>query len=311
MKYYIGIDVGSVSMKGVVIDQNNNIIKSNYLKNHGLTETIKDLIISLEVQGEISGVGITGSGKEFISHIIGGDIVESEIIAHYTGVINLHPKVKTIFDIGGEDSKLIIVDNGNLSNFSMNCDCGGGTGSMIESIGNRMGIKVEDIGDLALKSKEHIIIPSKCGIFAQSSVVSKINKGVPKEDILMGVCRGLIGNYFTMLAKGVKILPPYVFDGATAKNKALVKCFEDELKGKIIVPESPELMGAIGMAIIVKEDFKGKTRFNGFDIKDNSFETETFYAKGCTNECEITRIKKDGQVIGYINNKCEKCIKNG
>ena len=85
---------------------------------------------------------------------------------------------------------------------------------------------------LKITSKTRVIIPSKCGTFAQSSVVSKMNKGVPKDDILMGICRGLVGNYFTMLAKGVKLQSPYIFQGATAKNKALVKCFEEELKNK-------------------------------------------------------------------------------
>lgn len=305
---FIGIDVGSVSIKGVLIDYNEKIIKSFYTKNHGLTESVKEVLHHLTTDKPIKGVGVTGSGKEFIGMVIGADILESEVIAHFTATLKNYPTVKTIFDIGGEDCKLMLVNKGNLINFTMNRDCGGGTGAMIESIANRMGVKIEEVGDLALKSKNNVIIPSKCGIFAQSAVVSKINKGVPKEDILMGVCRGLVGNYFTMLAKGKKLQKPYIFQGATAKNKALIRCFEEELHDKIIVPENPELMGAYGMALITKQDFKGRSKFVGFEIKDMHFDTETFFAKGCTNECEITRILKDKKVVGYLNNKCDKCI---
>lgn len=307
-KYYIGIDCGSVSMKAVVIDDKNNIVKSYYTKNNGLVNTIKDVIKNIKVSKEISGVGITGSGREFLSMLVGGDVTESEIIAHYIATTTLYPNVNTIFDIGGEDSKLMMVRDGHLTSFAMNRDCGGGTGAMIESIAYRMGVSLDKIGDTALESTTEVQIPSKCGIFAQSAVVSKINKGVPNEDILMGVCRGLVGNFFTMLAKGKKLQPPYIFQGATAKNKALVKCFEDELEEKVIVPEHPELMGAIGVAVLTKEDFSGKTKFKGFDIKNKKFETETYYGNKCANSCEITKISEDGKLIGFIGNRCLQCI---
>lgn len=308
MKHYLGIDCGSVSVKGVVIDENKKIIKSYYIKNMGLINTIKDVISNLKVVDKISKVGITGSGKDFISIIIGGDILESEIISHFVATLTLYPNVKTIFDIGGEDSKLIVVNNGNLTTFQMNRDCGGGTGAMIESIANRMNISLEDIGETALKSKIKVLIPSKCGIFAQSAVVSKLNKGVSKEDILMGVCRGLVGNYFTMLAKGIKLAPPFVFQGATAKNKALVKSFEEELHTKIIVPDQPHLMGAYGVALLSLEDKADGTKFKGFDIKDKEFKTETYYGNGCTNKCEISQIFDGDELMGHIGNRCDKCV---
>jgi predicted CoA-substrate-specific enzyme activase len=309
MKYYLGIDCGSVSIKGVVINENNEIIKSHYTKNIGLLNSIKEVLSNLSFDKNINGAGITGSGREFISKIVGGDIIESEIIAHYHATIKLFPEVKTIIDIGGEDCKLMIISNGNLISFQMNRDCGGGTGAMIESIANRMGIRLEDIGDLALQSKTKVSIPSKCGVFAQSAVVSKLNKGIPKEDILMGVCRGLVGNYFTMLAKGVRLSPPFIFQGATAKNKALIRCIEEELREQIIVPPHPELMGAIGMALLIKEEIKTESKFRGFYHINNEFNTKTYYGKMCINECEITEIYENGNYIGTIGNRCEKCIR--
>lgn len=306
---YLGIDIGSISMKGVIIDNDNNIIKKYYTKNHGLIATTKEVVNNLKIDDEIIGVGCTGSGKEFVSLLIGCDILESEIISHYIATITLYPKTNTVMDIGGEDSKLLFIQDGNLTSFSMNQSCGGGTGAMIESIAYRMGIKLDDIGDMALNSKTEVSIASKCGIFAQSDVVSKLNKGVKKEDILMGVCRGLVGNYFAMLAKGKQLKPPYVFQGATAKNKALVKCFEDELKAKIIVPENPEFMGALGVALLTKEEFKDKTKFKGFDNINNEFIIKTIICGGCTNKCEVTFVYDTKKKIGCIGNRCKKCIK--
>lgn len=308
---YLGIDVGSISMKGVIINEKKEIIKSYYTRNVGLMATIKDVIKNLKIDLKIDGCGITGSGKEFISILIGGDVLESEVISHYIATINLHPDVKTIFDVGGEDSKLMIVDDrGNLTSFILNQDCGGGTGSMIELIAQRMSIKTEEIGDVALSSKNRVQISSKCGVFANSTVVSKLNKGVPKEDIMMGVLRGFIGNYFTMLAKGKQLRPPYVFQGATAKNKALVKCFEEELKHEVIVPEHPELMGAYGVALLAMEQVKGESKFKGFDISECEFKSETYYGFNCSNQCEISTIYQDGKMIGTLGNRCEKCLKN-
>lgn len=309
MDYWLGIDCGSVSVKGVIVDKDNSVANSCYVKNSGLIDTVKKVMRGLSTSKKIKGVGITGSGREFISLLVGGDIVESEIIAHYVAAMNFFPDVATIFDVGGEDSKLMVVNEGNLISFQMNRDCGGGTGAMIESIANRMDVPLEQIGPTALKSKTEVIIPSKCGIFAQSAVVSKLNKGVLAEDILMGVCAGLAGNYFTMLAKGQRLRAPYVFQGATAKNQALVKCFEKEVGGKIIVPEKPDLMGAIGAAILAKEELGGETRFKGFDNTESDFSTKTYYGTGCLNKCEITKIFKNQRLIGYIGNRCNRCLK--
>lgn len=188
-------------------------------------------------------------------------------------------------------------------------NCGGGTGAMIESIASRIGVRIEDVGDIALKSKNDISLPSKCGIFCQSAVVSKLNKGLSKEDILMGVCRGLISNYLNVLAKGKVLEPPFVFQGATAQNKALVFCLENELKHQVVIPKHCSYMGAVGMALLALEKNPFKTNFRGFEIANTDFNTKTKMANGCSNQCEITCIYKDDKKIGYIGNRCEKCVK--
>jgi len=256
---YLGIDVGSVSVKGVVLEDG-RVLGRTYLRNRGLVPTLKELILRLPPV-EISGVGITGSGKEVAKTIVGGDYTDSEIIAHVVGCQRQYPEVRTILDIGGEDSKLMIIQDGRLADFRMNQICGAGTGAMIEAIATRLGIRVEEVGDIALQSDNPANLSAKCGIFAQSAVVSELNKGRSISDILLGVCRALVGNYL-LLAKGKKLDKPVVFQGATAQNKALVKCFQERLGEPILVPDDCAYMGAIGVAELARYNMDGqKTNF--------------------------------------------------
>lgn len=306
MRGYLGIDCGSVSVKLVCIDENNNILSSVYLRNKGLIETIKEGLKKIKDNDiEIKGVGVTGSGREFTQILVGADLVKTEILAHSIATLNYYPDVKTIFDIGGEDCKIITINNGVLNNFVMNSICGAGTGAVIDSIASRIGVKTEDVGDIALKSKTGLNFPGKCGIFATSAVVSRLNSGADKSDILMGVCRGLINNYLT-LAKNIKLEPPYVFQGATAKNKALIKSLEEELKEKVTIPKNCELMGAIGIAMLAKEEGIKNSNFRGFEITEQEFKTKNFLCGNCANNCEITQIIENGNTLGSIGSRCGK-----
>ncbi len=305
MKAYLGIDCGSVSIKIVCIDKDNKILSSVYLRNKGLIETIKLGLKKIKKNVKIQAVGVTGSGREFTRILVGADLVKTEILAHSIATLTYYPDVKTIFDIGGEDCKIITIDDGIMSNFVMNNICGAGTGAVIDSIASRLGIKTEDVGDIALKYKTRLNFPGKCGIFATSAVVSRLNSGADKSDILMGVCRGLINNYLT-LAKNINLEPPYVFQGATAKNKALIKVLEDELKGKVTVPKNCELMGAIGIAMLVRDEKIKKTKFRGFDISKQNFKPNNFLCGDCANNCEVTQIIESGKVLGAIGSRCGK-----
>ena len=308
MRHYLGLDSGSVSLKAVIINEKGKIIKSAYIKNYNLMITLKQILNEVKVDEKIYGVGVTGTGQEFISKMVGADITEPEIIAHSTAALKLFPDVQTILDIGGQDSKLIVVKEKILRKINFNELCGAGTGGIIELIASELDVKLNDVGRIALESKNDFPFAGKCGVFARSSVVDRKNKGVDRRDILMGVCKALVHNYFAILSKGVRLRPPYVFQGATAKNIALVKCMENELQCKVNIPEHPHLMGAYGIALIALEDFKGETKFKGFDIANSDFKAKTFIAKGCSNNCEITEIYEDDKKIGCIGNRCEKCV---
>jgi len=306
MKTYLGLDVGSVSVKLAHIDENENLINSIYLKNHGLIETVKEALEAMYTTSEVAGVGVTGSGRRFVGMFVGADLVKSEVLAHTVGTLSFYPDVRTLMDIGGEDSKLMTLNGGVLENFRLNSICSAGTGSFLESIAGRMGVRIEDVGDIALSSTQRIEFPSKCGVFTQSAVVSKKNTGTSKEDILMGVCRSLVANYLTM-AKGIPLRPPFVFQGATAKNSAIVSAFEEELRSEVIVPEYCDVMGAIGVGIMTKRANISKTNFKGYSLLHKEYQTKTVIADGCENHCELNLLFENGLYAGCIGNKCGRC----
>ena len=283
MKTYIGLDVGSVSVKLAQIDEDENLLNSIYLRNHGLIETVKEALETMVSTSEIAGVGVTGSGT-----------------------LSFYPDVRTLMDIGGEDSKLMTLNGGVLENFRLNSICSAGTGSFLESIASRMGLRIEDVGNIALSSTQRIDFPSKCGVFTQSAVVSRKNTGASKEDILMGVCRSLVSNYLTM-AKGIQLNPPFVYQGATAKNQAIVSAFEEELGHPVIVPVNCDVMGAIGVGIMVKRANPEQTNFKGHGLLDKEYQAKTVIAGGCQNHCDLTMLYEGGQYVGCIGNKCGRC----
>jgi len=306
MKTYIGLDVGSVSVKLAQIDENENLINSIYLRNQGLVETVKEAMEIMQEPSDVAGVGVTGSGRRFVGMFVGADLVKSEVLAHTIGTLSFYPDVRTLMDIGGEDSKLMTLNNGVLENFRLNSICSAGTGSFLESIAGRMGLRIEDVGDIALSSTQRLEFPSKCGVFTQSAVVSRKNAGAAKEDILMGVCRSLVSNYLTM-AKGIPLQPPFVFQGATAKNKAIVAAFAEELGHTVTVPQYCDVMGAIGIALMAKRAGLSSTQFKGRALLDSDYRTKTQIADGCANHCELTMLFENDEYVGCIGNKCEKC----
>jgi len=305
LKHYLGIDVGSVSVKFAVLSDSELVAKV-YLRNRGLIETVQEGLRQLPPV-EFSAVGITGSGKEFVKILVGADYTDSEIIAHMVATLKQYPEARTILDIGGEDSKLMLVRDGVLFNFQMNHDCGGGTGSMIETIASRLGVDIEDVGDIALSSKQPATLPGKCGIFCQSAAVSHLSRGRPAGDILMGVCRALVGNYLAVLAKGKRLEPLIVFQGATAKNKALVHCFEEALGQPVVVPENCSFMGAIGIAHLAGDNMNDrKTSFRGEAILEPSYSIAVGRCHDCENQCELLRLMYCGEVISVMGSQCGK-----
>jgi len=309
-KAYLGVDIGSISTKGVVIDQNNKILASCYLYTEGnpimaVKKVISDLKKQLNLKTyKVVGIGTTGSARKLIGTILNASVVKNEITAHAIGTMSLYPDVKTIFEIGGQDSKIIILDKGVVVDYAMNTLCAAGTGSFLSSQAKRLGIEVEDFGKIALKSKNPTKIAARCTVFAESDLVHKSQMGHKKEDIIAGLCKAVVNNYLNNVGKGKQIKSPIVFQGGVSKNIGVVKAFEDIVGEKIIVDKNSHLMGAIGVAILARKE---KREYNfTFDTSDYEFETKGIECKGCSNNCEIICVSKDKKIIDSWGNRCPK-----
>ena len=306
---YLGVDIGSISTKGVIIDSNNKIIASSYLYTEGSPiNAVKKLIYELKNQINLNkymvvSVGTTGSARKLIGTILDASVVKNEITAHAVGTTSIYPNVRTIFEIGGQDSKIIILDNKIVIDYAMNTLCAAGTGSFLSSQAKRLGIDVKDFGRIALTSKNPVDIAARCTVFAESDLVHKAQIGHKKEDIIAGLCESVVNNYLNNVAKGKKIKTPIVFQGGVSKNIGVIKAFEKVTKEKIITDENGHLMGALGVAILSKKE---KEEIFNFSVLDLNFETKGYECKRCPNHCEIIAIKKDKKIIDAWGNRCEK-----
>lgn len=307
---YLGVDIGSISTKGVIIDSNNKIIASSYLYTEGSPiNAVKKLIHELKSQINLNkyivvSVGTTGSARKLIGTILDASVVKNEITAHAVGTTSIYPNVRTIFEIGGQDSKIIILDNKIVIDYAMNTLCAAGTGSFLSSQSKRLGIDVKDFGRIALTSKNPVDIAARCTVFAESDLVHKAQIGHKKEDIIAGLCKAVVSNYLNNVGKGKKIKPPIVFQGGVSKNIGVVKAFENACGENIIVDPNSHLMGALGVAILAKKS-NIKKKFS-FDIEDINFETKGINCRGCSNNCEIICVSKDKKIIDAWGNRCEK-----
>ena len=307
---FLGIDVGSISTKGVIIDEKNQILASEYIWTEGNPiAAVKTLVGLLEnkfdsEQYQIEGTGATGSARRLVGTILNATVVKNEITAHAVGTTTFYPEVRTILEIGGQDSKIILVENGVAVDYAMNTLCAAGTGAFLSSQARRLGIEVEDMGEMALRSEHPTAIAARCTVFAESDLVHKIQMGHPREDIIAGVCRAVASNYLNNVGKGKKIASPVVFQGGVSKNIGVVHAFEELLHCPILVDENGHLMGAMGAAILAKRSVK-RDSFD-FSIENVEFVTREANCGGCSNNCEIICVYRDGQLIDSWGNRCER-----
>ena len=314
MKAFLGIDTGSISTKGVVIDEQRNIIARSYLWTEGnptvaARKVADELHEQLQEGGynvEVMAVGTTGSARRLVGAILGATVVKNEITAHAVGTTHLHPDVRTILEIGGQDSKIICIDGGIATDYAMNTLCAAGTGSFMSSQAHRLGVAVEEFGDIALTSQHPASIAARCTVFAESDLVHKIQVGYPREDIIAGLCKAVAVNYLNNVGKGKKITAPVVFQGGVSKNVGVVKAFEDALGMNVLVDPDGHLMGAYGAALLAADSPTSQWKPFDFNIDNIEFRTREVICQKCANHCEIVCVYRDDTLIDAWGNRCEK-----
>ncbi|NMM62666.1 2-hydroxyglutaryl-CoA dehydratase [Clostridium sp. P21] len=315
--YYMGVDVGSVSTDIVIIDENINVIESIYLRTKGrpinaIQEGFKILQKKYNTK-QIKGVGTTGSGRHICSFLIGADVIKNEITTHAVAALHTNKNVRTIIEIGGQDSKIITLNNGVVTDFAMNTVCAAGTGSFLDRQAERLDIPIEEFGNYSLKSKNPVRIAGRCAVFAESDMIHKQQLGYSESDIIRGLCEALVRNYLNNVGKGKEIRSEIFFQGGVAANIGMKTAFENSLGLKVIIPPNFKVMGAIGAAILSKElilKTGSKTQFKGFNLADKTYKSQSFECAGCSNRCEVVKIESTGTVLGCFGDRCGKWSSN-
>jgi predicted CoA-substrate-specific enzyme activase len=311
MGHYLGIDVGSITTKIVVLDEKDQVLTKVYLRNSGrpleaIQQGMETVMTRLDKDISIEGVATTGSARHMAAYLIGADLVKNEITAHSVAVIDLLPEAKTIIEIGGQDSKVILLRKGVAVDFAMNTVCAAGTGSFLDQQAARLGVSIEAFGGMALKASRSVRIAGRCTVFAETDMIHKQQMGHSVEDIIAGLCDSLVKNYLNNVCRGKEILFPVVFQGGVAANQGIRKAMEKELETSVVIPEHFDVMGAIGAAKLVKKTKPSRTRFRGFDLSRRSCSTRGFECGECGNQCEVIELVMDGEVVACWGDLCER-----
>ncbi|MDY0099543.1 MAG: acyl-CoA dehydratase activase [Bacteroidales bacterium] len=312
---FLGVDVGSLSTNLVLIDEDHNVISRRYLPTAGkpLEAIQKGLTEIFEEAGTsviVIGAGTTGSGRYLTGDFIGADTIQNEITAQATAAIDYDHTVDTIFEIGGQDSKYINIENGVVIDFEMNKVCAAGTGSFLEEQAEKLNISiVDDFGNLALKSEYPVKLGDRCTVFMESDLNTCIQKGARNEDLVGGLAYSIVYNYLQKVVADRRIGNKIFFQGGVTNNKAVVAAFEQVTGKKITIPPHFDITGAIGAAILAQRSMSAgqKTRFKGFEIRNVPYKTSRFVCQGCTNHCEIRKVQIAGEKKSlFYGGRCEK-----
>ena len=263
---YVGLDIGSVSAKLVVLDDDGRVVSDRYVRTQGRPIPVaRDLIAELlshTPRERIAGFALTGTGGKALARILNIECV-NEIIAQTAGTAAFYPQVRTIIERGGEDSKFIRLayDEGSadprVADFAMNAVCAAGTGSFLDQQAARLGLCIEgEFGELARRSKTPPRIAGRCSVFAKTDMIHLQQEATPDYDIVAGLCRALARNFHSNICRGKEFPRPVAFQGGVAANAGMVKAFEDELElgpGELVIPEHFASMGAIGAVLSARK----------------------------------------------------------
>ena len=310
---FLGVDVGSVSTNLVLLNESGDLMGRLYLGTSGQPiRVVQQGLSQLFTRwgGErICAVGTTGSGRQLADALLGADVVKNEITAHAVAAQREVPGVKTVLEIGGQDSKLILMRDGIVTDFAMNTVCAAGTGSFLDRQASRLQIPIDQMGDMARRAIAPVHIAGRCAVFAESDMIHKQQTGMQTEDIVAGLCDALARNFLSNLAKGKALEPPVVFQGGVAKNSGMVSAFERALGLPILVPENCDVMGACGAALLARAQWitnPKPSRFRGWRSFERNYAAKRLVCEGCANRCEIVEILSEDIRLACWGDRCGK-----
>ena len=307
---FLGVDVGAVSTNIVLIDTEGRLIAKQYWHTRG--EAVETVRAGLEEMAKhigsdvrVRGVGVTGSGRYFIGDFVGADVVINEISAQARAAIHLEPKVDTIIEIGGQDSKFIRCEQEQVVDFEMNKVCAAGTGSFLEEQAARLKIPIEKtFSELAFGSKTPADLGARCTVFMESDLIHHQQAGYGLNDLTAGLSYAVAHNYLEKVVGTRKIGDRIVFQGGVAANESVVTAFENILGKPLVIPEHHNVTGAFGAALAARDRVGASTRFAGFRLKDRPYEIKTFECPKCPNLCRVHQIYVESKLRSYYGSLC-------
>jgi predicted CoA-substrate-specific enzyme activase len=309
----LGLDVGSLSTNVVLIDGDHNVIARRYLPTasrplEAIRRGLAEIAAEVGERVEVTAVGSTGSGRYLTGDFVGADTIQNEITAQATAAIAYDPTVDTIFEIGGQDSKYISIDDGVIVDFEMNKVCAAGTGSFLEEQSEKLDIEIEEFGDIALSAESPSRLGDRCTVFMESDLNAHQQRGIEKKNLISGLAYSIVYNYIQKVVGNKRIGTRIFFQGGVANNKSVVAAFEQVTGKPIVVPPHFDVTGAIGAAMLARNSMNGRaTRFKGFSISERAYSVDKFTCKACSNQCEIRRvtIENESKPLFY-GGRCER-----
>jgi predicted CoA-substrate-specific enzyme activase len=303
---YLGVDIGSTSTKAVIANAEGAVLAGVYTSTAGrpvaavqrIFASIHDLIERNKITLHIMGAGTTGSGRKFAGKIMGADIIIDEITAHARAACEIDPDVDTIIEIGGQDSKFTTLKNGRVTFSIMNNVCAAGTGSFIEEQARKLGCPLSEYSSRA-EGQRSPIVSDRCTVFMERDMNHYLSEGYDVDEVLASVLHAIRENYLTKVAIEGSIGETVFFQGATAKNRALVAAFEQRLKKPIHVSKYCHLTGALGVALTLSDQGWRETRFRGIDLHKKDITVQSEVCELCTNHCKITVAHVEGEKVAY------------
>ncbi|MEN8117185.1 MAG: acyl-CoA dehydratase activase [Bacteroidota bacterium] len=306
---FLGVDIGSTSTKAMLMDDNKNVLAGFYTRTSGqpviavrsIFEAIQNITDKKNIQFHISGAGTTGSGRKFIGKIIGADVIPDEITAHARAAVQLDKDVDTIIEIGGQDAKFTTMSNGRVTFSIMNNVCAAGTGSFIEEQAKKLGIGLDEYSEKA-ENTAAPMASDRCTVFMERDLNHYINENYHTNEILASVLHSVRENYLAKVAISKNIGKKIFFQGATAKNQALVAAFEQKLGKPIMVSKYCHLTGAYGVALELHDKKITETKFRGINLYKTKIPVRTEICEFCSNHCKykIAEIGDETEAYGFL-----------
>jgi predicted CoA-substrate-specific enzyme activase len=302
----------------VLIAPDGRLVLRRYLPTAGrpleaLNAAFADIPDSVRARVRVLGACTTGSGRYLSADYLGADLTVNEITAQATAAVALDPRVDTIFEIGGQDSKYISLADGVIVDFMMNKACAAGTGSFLEEQAEKLGLEIkEEFGAAALSAKTPVLLGERCTVFMESDLVHHQHKGVGAPDLAAGLCYGIVANYLGRVVETRPVGRHIFFQGGTSFNPGVHAAFEARLSQPVTVPDNADVTGAIGAALIARDRRAWtESRFAGFDLGRRPYEIKSFECSTCDNRCEIRQVAvAEGEPFHY-GSRCGRFEEEG